>query len=92
MPMRERIARAAYASHFHCSEDEWSNGGLPPSSRERYLRIADAVLAAMREPTEAMLDAACEVGPDTPYGGFGCDDATTIFQAMIDAAISEGKT
>jgi hypothetical protein len=51
---------------------------------------ADIVLDAFMEPTEGVLDAACDVGPDTPNGAFSRDDAAGVFTAMIFAA-KEGK-
>lgn len=38
------------------------------------------------EPTEEMLDAACNVGPDTNNGAFSHDDARAVFTAMLSAA------
>jgi hypothetical protein len=70
--MRERVARAIAEAHeLH---------------GRSYYSIADAVIAAMREPTEAMVNAGYDVGysPDP----LPCD---AVWKAMIDAAISEGK-
>ena len=91
--MRERVARAV-------SEPEiWDEAvcrligmTLWPEAREYAFRTADAVLAALREPTGAMIDA----GADT-YGvhdtAIGSLPLTTIdgqpskaWRAMIDAA------
>lgn len=38
------------------------------------------------EPTDAMLAAACEVGPDTNSGCFNNDDARRVWAAMIEAS------
>jgi hypothetical protein len=38
------------------------------------------------EPTEAMLDAACENGPDTPAGRFDYSDARNVWQTMLAAS------
>lgn len=38
------------------------------------------------EPTEAMLVAACEIGPDTNSGCFSDDDARSTYRAMLAAA------
>lgn len=38
------------------------------------------------EPTEAMLDAACYHGPDTPAGRFDYSDARTVWSAMLAAS------
>lgn len=59
--------------------------GDGPGSRD-YLRataIARAVLQAIREPSEAMVDAAAEW---SPLGSV----AREVFPAMIDAALEEG--
>lgn len=75
-PMRERIARAI------CKDLD-----VPPSVAiwEDYLDTADAVLDAMREPTDALADAASwrdDEDEDCMY--------KNIWRAMIDAA-KEGK-
>jgi hypothetical protein len=52
-----------------------------------YRKHADAVLAAMRKPTEAMVKAGDLPGWDDDITiGHG----TEIWQAMIDAALTEG--
>jgi lipoate synthase len=81
MTMRERIARAIAEAHeLH---------------GRSYYSMADAVLAAMREPTPQML---IDAGTMSGYGEadeeFAHSDSDHIgwWQAMIDAAISEGET
>jgi len=49
--------------------------------------LARAAIAAMRQPTEAMLDAACSHAPDTNSGEFSYDDALGVFQRAIDRAL-----
>ena len=39
-----------------------------------------------REPTEAMLWAASEIGPDTPAGRFDYSDARAVWDAMLAAS------
>jgi hypothetical protein len=51
---------------------------------------ADIVLDVLMEPTEEMLDAVCDAGPDTPHGAFSWNDAAGVITAMILAA-KEGK-
>lgn len=82
MTMRERIARVAYDEAF--PQVAWEIAG--DHRQQFFLDQADAVLAAMREPTEAMVTAGYDVGysPDP----LPCGD---VWKAMIDAAISEGK-
>lgn len=48
---------------------------------------ARAAIAAMREPTEAMVDTGRDVGPDRPYGAH---ETRATWSAMIDTALSEG--
>lgn len=48
---------------------------------------ARAVLAILRNPTDLMKDAGASVGPDTPNGQFGWNDAEEVYSAMIDAAL-----
>jgi hypothetical protein len=78
--MRERIARG----QAEFDGRGWLN--MPRGERDRYLDRADAAIEAMREPTEAMVNAGYDVGysPDP----LPCD---AVWKAMIDAAISEGK-
>jgi hypothetical protein len=89
MEMVERVARAL------CAHDEldWEAQADPMTSgsgddnQAAYLSAARAAIAAMREPTEAQLNGACEVGPDTNGGCFSYDDARNVWVAMIDAAL-----
>jgi hypothetical protein len=79
--MRERVARAALDAYY-----PQSLFSLDHPEREKFRAVADAVLAAMREPTKAMVNAGYDVGysPDP----LPCD---AVWKAMIDAAIREGK-
>lgn len=79
--MIERIARAAESTvlnpHLHgCSV---SIVGNPVRF---YYAIASAMLTAIREPTEEMVQAGCFDG-DAPY-------ALGTWQTMIDVAMGEG--
>lgn len=76
--MKERIARAI------CKD---MTGDV--HDYELYRDTADAVLAAMREPTEEMVKAGDLPGWD---GDVTVDLSREVWQAMIDAAITEGKT
>jgi hypothetical protein len=76
--MIERVARAIYAELHPEKPPTWEH--LPLSWQASYRKQAHAAIAAMREPTFAML----EKGPGDPYM-----DRDT-WPAMIDAAL-EGK-
>lgn len=69
MPMIERIARTLAEA---LGSDDWRS--LAPAAR--------AAVAAMREPTPEMLEAAL---PDLPDWGYLPDD----WRAMIDHAVAE---
>lgn len=62
--------------------------GAPFPSKSS-LRKARAAIEAMREPTENMIFAGSQ-GYD-PSLDLGYKEAAGIFQAMIDAALNEGK-
>jgi hypothetical protein len=49
------------------------------------LKIAGAVLKAMREPTEAMIEA----GGDCPIVNYDGNDPREVWQAMLDAALKD---
>lgn len=83
--MREKIARAtdnmawdAYDQGFPPEEEHWR------CHYEQSLETAETVLEAMREPTEAMIEAYFDRCRDL---GFTAHiTATAAWQAMIDAA------
>jgi hypothetical protein len=100
MTMRERIARAIGAAHLCCEPNKmempalrWDpslgamtlSGGLAWAD---YLPDADAVLAAMEEPTEAMIAAGFSVSrhKDADIGSAVVAD---IWRAMVRAAKEE---
>ncbi len=76
--MIERIAQAIYEAAGDAAEDyeEWCSMPMAEAA-------ARAVLAAMREPTEAM----CDAGHLGHY--ITRDDANDVWRAMIDAALKE---
>lgn len=83
------IERAAQAARE--AENVRLGGILPPweqstdETREAWRGIARAVLDAIREPSDAMLDAACRAdGLPRPNPA-----ALIYWQAMIDAALGE---
>lgn len=67
----EEVARAI-AGQFAQSADLW----------EDFVDTAHVAIKAMREPTEAMVDAGAEYAP-------GAGDARDAWHAMIDAALAE---
>ena len=76
--MVERVARALR----ECDCD-------PMHNDEDYANMAYAAIAAMREPTEAMIAKSLD-GKAGDYLGVGPKVVTAVWQAMIDAAL-EGE-
>jgi hypothetical protein len=72
--MVERIARTLVATHGNLDDDD-------SDALADYREDARAVIAAMREPTDAMADAADGCTTD--------ESPTAIWQIMIDAALKE---
>lgn len=60
MSMRERIARAIITAW----DDNWND--LHADDKAEMFRAADAILAALAEPTEAMKECALAYWPDDP--------------------------
>jgi len=56
----------------------------------KYTRIPAGHVLVPIEPTEEILDAMCEVGPDTNSGCFDWEDARTVYEAMITASQKKG--
>lgn len=76
--MVERVARAFYEAQFvNVNRIEWETRSR--QGRNEYMRAARAAIAAMRDPTEAMLEA----GPPEPYMDCG------VWAKMIDAALAD---
>ena len=91
--MVERVARAVAAADWRAEIDEaseperWLEAAIAydltnDNGRFRYDEIARAAIEAMREPTEAMIDAGYAVG-------YSPDPLPTdlVWRAMIDAAL-----
>jgi hypothetical protein len=77
MTMLEKMARAM------CED-----GGWPWDVFEaEYLHKARVALQALREPDEGMVEAMCEVGPDTNAGCFDDHSARSVFTTAIDHII-----
>lgn len=79
MTMVETVARAIYEGRNGAGCRPWSR--LPRSHREPYLGDARAAILALREPSEAMLQAAWDNVPTGATAG--------TWKAMIDAILSE---
>ena len=79
----ERVARAIYEGRNGPGCRAW--GSQPASHQEPYLKDARAAIEAMREPTEAMLDAGKWVSPlyDDPTPA-----AVEYWETMIEAALT----
>jgi hypothetical protein len=86
--MLEQAARAHYeASHDMRVELPWAD--CHPSYRAQEVQAMRAAIAAMREPTEAMCDAAMATDrPDWQRGSL----ERAMFGAMIDAALDTDRT
>lgn len=81
--MVERVARAIAGAdpEQQCQIDDSEMGEyFWEKYREHYLPLARAAIEAMREPTDAMVDAG---------EGTMCPHAACIFTDMIDAALNE---
>lgn len=89
--MIERVARAMFdadASGYHGISVPFE--GQASGVQDRWLRLALAAIEAMREPTDAMVDAPLPASPS--HGGRyenRCDLRPYIYRAMIDAALNE---
>lgn len=91
--MKERLARAMCDGNWDAKNfNETPSGETPEEQREYWIGKAEAVLDALYEPSEGMLAAGCEIGPDTNMGPFDYDSALDVFKAMIDHIRSEDKT
>lgn len=66
--MIDRVARSLYENLDDGGHDGW--GELGESGKEPWLRAARVVLAAIREPTEAMIWAGCVALRDVPPSEF----------------------
>lgn len=78
MTMIERVAES------QAKFDGRSLIGMPRGERERYLERARLAIAAMREPTEGMIEAGDIPDCDAPH-----KPADGVWRAMIDAALEE---
>ena len=87
MDMVEQVAKAIYDCHklIQPSSFTWEET-IEPRHREAWLKYARAAIAAMREPTPAMLKACDSI----MGGGFqNSHSDLETWQEMIDAALKE---
>ena len=89
--MLERVARAM----FNASGEEYGmKWAMNPDNRARWKMLARTAIEAMREPTEAMVEAASATGE---YGGISDHgapepndfDPEDVWDAMITAALAD---
>jgi len=84
----ERVARAIYERRVNgLMRREWDS--LDERVRGFYVDDARAALAAMREPSEGMMEAADDHKWGKPIEGYAVD-VSAIYRAMIDKALEEG--
>lgn len=80
----------AYAAEVMDENRIWLAKIIVQELHNRGLLLPEGFVAVPREPTEAMIEAACNAGPDTNAGPFSCDDARAIYRAMIQAQEKQG--
>lgn len=92
MTMRAKIARAIEDSLNLMISDAIRNAGegTGPYPSD-WIDAADAVLDAMRDPTEGMTEAGMNAGPELD-GDFFESETTAVWQAMIDEVLNEEPT
>ena len=86
--MVERVAIALHSNNNHADDTAWSRRAwldLKEENKNDYRRIARAVIETMREPTEAM----CQAAGDT-FEPHACADCFKIqYDAAIGVALGE---
>ena len=82
--MSEMIERVAKAIALDDCQT-WNE--LDAVNRGMFLSFARAAIAAMREPTEAMLEAGTITVSKTGVISISTQDAARIWRAMVDAAL-----
>lgn len=89
-PIIERAARALWdqwclwAAPIREPKPSWDD--LAPGNKDIGRRMARVVLAAIREPSEGMVDAGGKAS-NTEIGSY--EDATNVWRAMIDKALEQ---
>lgn len=95
--MVEKCARAAYEKSVHLDpsidDPEWD--ALPEREREYWRHIQRAAIAAMREPTEAMISSGRGRNVDTGYRGSGAfvgdEEVRENWIELIDTILAENQ-
>jgi hypothetical protein len=92
--MVERLAEFLARRARICPPDDWSwKHDITPREKKRYRSDARELFAAIREPTEAMLEAAFRVDNSAfcydGYKGISKEEAPTVWHDMIDEALKE---
>ena len=92
MNMLEKVARAIVNAQLVilCTDEEWSiYKQRAPTFYVNAQAAARAAIEAMRQPSDQMMDAPLGSRGDTVRGFLDMYDAEQVWQAMIDAALSE---
>lgn len=96
--MIERVARAIWKRHsdeVRCIVEsgwtgvpgDWMFEDQPKSTVDRFMALASAAIAAMREPTDAMVGAGADKIPNYDVERWHTLDS---WKTMIDAALADG--
>jgi hypothetical protein len=92
MEMVERVARAICKADGRDPDSDFTSGNATFPAWQAYQSRARAAIEAMREPTEAMIEAGGLSDAARPYDGpegEGCQFYPAIaYRAMIDAALA----
>ncbi len=83
--MNEMVERVAKAMSDYCGAQP--DSGVPMPTAEEFLAFARVSIAAMREPTEAVITAARKVLPNVIYETRDTLCLERIYRAMIDEAL-----
>jgi hypothetical protein len=84
--IKERIAKILGDADFQRTGSRSLMPWMASPERDYFIKVADAVLEAMREPTPEMVRCGCGWGM-----ALANDDVVGGWQAMIDAARSRGR-
>lgn len=82
--MIERVAEAIYnntKNNYNNYKEFEPYSELYPRTKSIYIVHAKAAIQAMREPTEKMREAGCDIGPDR--------SPEEYYNAMIDAILND---
>jgi hypothetical protein len=96
--MIERVAKAIAKHEGAIIDDkDWNGPLLADRGRVMFRAVAKVAIEAMREPTIEMVES-IDIEGETDAGGginatysIGSEEAKKVWQAMIDAALDNGK-